>query len=101
MDLTISFEYNKVEENLESIISIKDKQLKIDSSFLEKDAKKYAFLNINIWRFSSSIKGFCIIRWPNLLLSSSVFLLINLNISKTFLMTSSYFSFFSTSKLVK
>ena len=48
MDLTISFEYNKVEENLESIISIKDKQLKIDSSFLEKDAKKYAFLNINI-----------------------------------------------------
>ena len=48
IDLTISFEYNNVEENLESIILIKDKQLKIDSSFLEKDAKEYAFLKINI-----------------------------------------------------
>ena len=37
---------------------INERQLRIDSSFLEKPAKEYAFLKINIWRFSSSDKGF-------------------------------------------
>ena len=46
--------------------------------------EKYAFLKINIYKISSSINGFCSFESPPLLFTSSVFLFINLNISKTF-----------------
>jgi hypothetical protein len=35
MLFTVSFEFNKVEENLKSFICNKDKQLNIDDSFFE------------------------------------------------------------------
>jgi len=80
----LSLEFNKVEENQNRIISNKDKKLNKNDSFLKMLDEKYAFLKINIYKISSSINGFCSFESPPLLFTSSVFLFINLNISKTF-----------------